>query len=72
MNKIIGEINIFSEDISKDIRTINSFENCNKSNNNISDEDQLNYKNEEEIKKNIKIKINGEQLDFLIFIIFIK
>ena len=72
MNKIIGEINIFSEDISKDIRIINSFENCNKSNNNISDEDQLNYKNEEEIKKNIKIKINGETIRFSYFYNFYK
>ena len=30
-----------------------------------NDLEELNYKNEDEIKKNIEIKINGEKIDFM-------
>ena len=60
-NFIIGEIVINSNDINKDIQIINSFENAN-----LYDfsENQYKFKNEEEIKNNIQIKIEGQKIDF--------
>ena len=66
MNKnfIIGEIYINKEDINKDIRIINSFENV-KIEYKIEDkEDDWKYENEKEIKENIEIKINNKIIPF--------
>ena len=60
-NFIIGEIVINSEDINKNIQIINSFENANLYD---SSENQYKFKNEEEIKNNIQIKIEGQKIDF--------
>ena len=63
-NYIKGKIIIGLDDINKDIRIINSFENV-KSTENINDnEDDINYNNEEEIKENVVIKINKKIIDF--------
>ena len=64
-NIIIGEIYVKSEDINKDIRIINSFENVKRENKFIEDkEDDWKYENEKEIKENIVIKINGTIIEF--------
>ena len=64
-NIIIGEIYINKEDINKDIRIINSFENCKRENKWRRDrEDDYKYENEKEIKENIIIKINGKIIEF--------
>ena len=63
INYIIAEINIKNKDINKNIRIINSHEECGRSNNlKIYDE----YKNENEIKK-CKIKINNKLIPFKYF-----
>ena len=53
-NKIIGEIHIKKEDINKDIRIINSFENV-KRELKLKDDDDFKYLNEKEIKENIEM-----------------
>ena len=63
-NIIIGEIYINKEDINKDIRIINSFENMEKKWSFANKDDYLDYANEKEIKENIEIKINGKIIDF--------
>ena len=63
-NIIIGEINISQNDINKDIQIINSFENYKKINQLNDKDDDWKQKNEEEIKENIEIKINGEKTEF--------
>ena len=63
-NIIIGEINISSNDINKDIQIINSFENFKRMEKLEDQEDDYKYKNEKEIKENIEIKINGEKINF--------
>ena len=70
-NYIISEINIKEEDLNKDIRIINSYEeykrsddNDNKKNNKKEFNDE--YKNEDEIKK-CQIKINDELIPFNYF-----
>ena len=63
-NIIIGEIYINKDDINKDIRIINSFENVKREREWINKEDDWKYENEEEIKENIVIKINGTIIEF--------
>ena len=63
-NIIIGEIYINKEDINKDIRIINSFENWKRGGNIEDEEDDYKYENEKEIKENIIIKINGKIIEF--------
>ena len=63
-NKIIGKIYINKNNINKDIRIINSFENWKRENNLKIREDDYLYENEKEIKDNIDIKINGKAIEF--------
>ena len=63
-NIIIGEINISSSDINKDIQIINSFENFKRIEKLEDNEDDSKYENEKEIKENIEIRINGEKIEF--------
>ena len=63
-NIIIGEINISSNDINKDIQIINSFENYKRIENIKDKEDDYKYENEKEIKENIEIRINGKEIKF--------
>ena len=63
-NIIIGEIYINKDNINKDIRIINSFENMEKKWSFANKDDYLDYANEKEIKENIEIKINGKIIDF--------
>ena len=58
-NYIIAEIEIKENDINKDIRIINSYENQSK-----EGEQENKNKNEKEIKDNIEITINGEIIPF--------
>ena len=60
---INAEIYIKEEDINKDIRIINSFENINKEHGWEDEETDKIKENEKEIKK-CKIKINGESIPF--------
>ena len=64
VNLIIGEFDIKSEDVDKDIQIINSFENFKKENNYEDREDDWLFNNEKEIKDNIEIKINGQKIEF--------
>ena len=70
-DKIIGEIHIKKEDINKDIRIINSFENV-KRELKLKDDDDFKYLNEKEIKENIEIKINGKIIEFTYYYKFNK
>ena len=72
-NKIIGVIYIKKEDINKDIRIINSFVNR-KRRKKIKEnkDDDWKYSNENEIKENIEIKINGKFIEFTYYYIFNK
>ena len=63
-NIIIGEIYIKQEDINKDIRIINSFENAKREWKWDDKDDDWNYLNEKEIKDNIEIKIDGKIIKF--------
>ena len=63
-NIIIGEIDIKKEDINKDIRIINSFENAKRENKVKDKDDDIKYLNEKEIKENTEIKINGKIIKF--------
>ena len=63
-NKIIGEIYIKKEDVGKDIRIFNSFENRKREGGWYVSNDDLKYKNEKEIKENVEIKINGKKIEF--------
>ena len=63
-NIIIGEINISSNDINKDIQIINSFENYKRIKKIKNKEDDYKYENEKEIKENIEIKINRKKIKF--------
>ena len=64
-NVIIGHIKIDNNNLNKDIRIINSYDEYKKSNN--DKEYDENIKNEKEIKDNIEIKINGEKINFSYF-----
>ena len=59
-NIIIGEICINKDNINKDIRIINSFDNFKREDEwwGKEEEDDYKYENEKEIKENIEIKIN--------------
>ena len=59
-NEIIAEINIKEDDINKEIRIINSYEEYIRKNGGVG---LLKYKNEKEIKKNI-IEINNKRIKF--------
>ena len=63
-NRIIGEILITSGNRNKPIKIINSYENVVGENPSVMKKDGNNYNNEEEIKNNLIIKINGEKIDF--------
>ena len=66
-NIIIGEIYINKNNINKDIRIINSFENVKRENNWEDENDDYKYENEKEIKMNIEIKINGKKIKFVYY-----
>ena len=65
-NYIIAEINIKDEDINKDIRILNSYEECLRAYQDINWLKDEIYKNEDEIKK-CEIKINDELISFNYF-----
>ena len=62
-NYIISEINTKEEDINKDMRLINSFENVNPDW--IDKKDYNKYENEKEIKENCEIEINNKNIGFI-------
>ena len=64
INSIKGEIKIESNNTNKNIQIINSFENYQRTRNvELNENDNINM-NEEEIKENIEIKINGKTINF--------
>ena len=72
-NIIIAEIEIKEDDINKDIRIINSFEQYKRERIWKEDEeDDYKYENEKEIEENCKIKINNEIIQFNYFYKFNK
>ena len=71
-NIIIGEINISSNDINKDIQIINSFENYKRIKKLGEKEDDYKYENEKELKENIEIRKMEKRLNFHIYINLIK
>ena len=72
VNIIIGEIYIKEEDLNKDIRIINSYENVKRENYWRDKKNDLNYENEKEIKENIEIKIDGKIIEFTYYYKFNK
>ena len=64
INYIIGEINITPKDINKDIRIINSYEECKRVYKWKNSENENKYENEKEIKEKCTIKINNEIIPF--------
>ena len=64
INYIIGEININQNDINKDIRIINSYEECKRIHKWKDSEYAERYENEKEIKEKCKIKINNQNIPF--------
>ena len=68
-NMIIGEIYIRKEDVNKNIRIINSYDNyCREGKLSIKEK----FSNEKEIIKNIEIKINGKKIKFAYYYKFNK
>ena len=70
LNLIKAEINIKEEDINKEIRIINSFEEYKRKGGYvgfIKEKDYYLYENEKEIKDNCKIRINNNNIDFNYF-----
>ena len=64
INSIKGEIKIDSNNTNKNIQIINSFENYQRTRNvELNENDNINM-NEQEIKENIEIKINGKTINF--------
>ena len=63
-NYIIAEIEIKKDDINKDIKIINSFEQYKRESNREDKENDYKYQNEYEIKNYTKIKINDEIIPF--------
>ena len=61
---IISEIYINKNNINKDIRIINSFENVKREWKFKNSKDDYLYANEKEIKENIELKINGKIIEF--------
>ena len=66
-NYIIGEIEINEDNINKDIRIINTFEEAKRKNKWRDKEDDYKYENEKEIKDNCEIKINNNIIPFNYF-----
>ena len=66
-NYIIAEINIEEDDINKNIRILNSFEEYKRINECDDEEDDYKYENEKEIKENCIIKINNNIIPFNYF-----
>ena len=63
-NIIVGEIYINNDNINKDIRIINSYENCKREWNKEDSKDDYQFENEKEIKENIEIKMNEKIIEF--------
>ena len=63
-NYILAEINIEEDDINKNIRILNSFEEYKRINKCDDKEDDYKYENEKEIKENCIIKIDGKIIPF--------
>ena len=64
---IKAEINIKPDDVGKNIQIINSYENIKKIKQTlvrVRNDDDLKYKNENDIKENIEIKIDGKIIEF--------
>ena len=62
---ITGEINIFDDIfVNKEVRIISSFEVNGAAHYSIQKKDLWKYKNAKEIKKSVKIKIDGKKIDF--------
>ena len=66
-NYIIAEIEIKENDLNKDIRIINSFEEYKRENEWKDKKDDYKNENEKEIKQNCEIKINGKIIKFSYF-----
>ncbi len=66
-NYILAEINIEEKDINKDIRIINTFEECKRINKWKDKEDDDKFVNEKEIKENSIIKLNNHIIPFNYF-----
>ena len=66
-NYILVEINIEGDDINKNIRILNSFEEYKRINEFDDEEDDYKYENEREIKENCIIKINNKRIPFNYF-----
>ena len=66
-NYILAEINITEENINKDIRIINSFEESKRINKWVPKVDDYKYENENEIKDNCIIKIDDKTIPFNYF-----
>ena len=71
-NIIVAEFKITKNDLDKNIQIINSFENFKRANNFDDNEDDWIYNNENEIKNNIEIKINGKKIGFSYYHVFEK
>ena len=71
-NYIIAEIKILKENINKDVRIINTFEQFKREEELEDDENDYIYENEKEIKKYCKIKINEKFIPFNYFYKFNK
>ena len=69
-NYILAEINIEENDINKNIRILNSFEEYKRINEYDDEEDDYKYENEKEIKENCIIKINDKIIPFNYLYIF--
>ena len=63
-NYILIEINIEGDDINKNIRILNSFEEYKRINKYDDKEDDYKYENEKKIKENCIIKINNKIIPF--------
>ena len=66
-NYIIAEINIEENNINKDIRIINTFEESKRINEWEDEDDDFEFENEKEIKENCIIKINNKVIPFNYF-----
>ena len=69
-NYILAEINIEEENVNKEIRIINTFEEYKRMNFLDNEEDDYKYENEKEIKENCIIIINNKRIPFNYFYIF--
>ena len=63
-NYILAEIRIEENDINKNIRILNSFEEYKRINEFFEQEDDCKYENEKKIKENCIIKINDKVIPF--------